>query len=157
MARGKELYAGTPNSDIRKLCTLLCGRNVNKPSNKLIYQVRANTYDFWLSGQFGKYNSKIFLFHPFAPFPSKLMRCPWILCFDLLLLQFTDLTNQIWQFLVYIFLGSRYAWTKFSRLIEWTHWDFKPCLFSLNLRINTKMSYKSLIIIKISLNSFIFD
>ena len=29
---GKELYTGTPNSDIRKFCTLLCGRNVNKPS-----------------------------------------------------------------------------------------------------------------------------
>ena len=79
----KELYTGTTNPDIRKLCTVLCGRNVNKPSaptevegkghtalmwyysptkNKLIYQVRANTYDFWLSGQYGKYNSNIFLF-----------------------------------------------------------------------------------------------
>ena len=28
----KELYTGTPNSDMRKLCTVLCGRNVNKPS-----------------------------------------------------------------------------------------------------------------------------
>ena len=28
----KELYTGTPKSDIRKLCTVLCGRNVNKPS-----------------------------------------------------------------------------------------------------------------------------
>ena len=28
----------------------------------IIYQVRANTYDFWLSDQFGKYNSNIFLF-----------------------------------------------------------------------------------------------
>ena len=27
----KELYTGTPNSDIRKLCTVHCGRNVNKP------------------------------------------------------------------------------------------------------------------------------
>ena len=27
----KELYTGTPNSDIRILCTVLCGRNVNKP------------------------------------------------------------------------------------------------------------------------------
>ena len=33
--------------------------------NKLIYQVKANTYDFWLSGQFGKYNIITFLFHPF--------------------------------------------------------------------------------------------
>ena len=28
----KEQYTGTPNSDIHKLCTVLCGRNVNKPS-----------------------------------------------------------------------------------------------------------------------------
>jgi len=74
--------------------------------NKLIYQVRANTYDFWLSGQYGKYNSNIFLFHPLGPFPTKMMRCPWILCFDLLPLQYTDLTHEIWRFLVYIFLGE---------------------------------------------------
>ena len=34
-------------------------------------QVRANTYDFWLSGQYGKFNSNIFLFHPLSPFPPK--------------------------------------------------------------------------------------
>ena len=28
--------------------------------------------------------SNIFLFHPLSPFPSKMMRCPWILCLDLL-------------------------------------------------------------------------
>ena len=28
----KELYTGTPNSDIRKLCTVHYGRNTNKPS-----------------------------------------------------------------------------------------------------------------------------
>ena len=28
----KELYTGTPNSDIRILCTVHCGRNVNTPS-----------------------------------------------------------------------------------------------------------------------------
>ena len=39
--------------------------------NKLIYQVRANTYDFWLSCQYGKYHSNIFLFHPLGPFPQK--------------------------------------------------------------------------------------
>ena len=44
--------------------------------NKFIYIVRANTYDFWLSGQYGKFNSNIFLFHPLGPFPSKMMRCP---------------------------------------------------------------------------------
>jgi len=47
-------------------------------SNKkqLIYQIRANTYDFWLSGQYGKFNSNVILFHPLGPFPSKMMRCP---------------------------------------------------------------------------------
>ena len=43
--------------------------------NKLIYQVRANINDFWLSGQYGKYKSNIFLFHPLGSFPSKMMRC----------------------------------------------------------------------------------
>ena len=73
--------------------------------NKLMYQVRANTYDFWLSGEYGKYNSNKFLFHPLGPFPSKMIRCPWILCFDLFPLQYTDLTHEIWRFLVYTFLG----------------------------------------------------
>ena len=68
--------------------------------HKLIY-----IYDFWLSGQYGKYNSNIFLFHPKDPFHSKIMRCPWILCFDLLPLEYTDLTHEIWRFLVYIFLA----------------------------------------------------
>ena len=72
--------------------------------NKLIYQVRTNTYDFWLYGQYGKCNSNILLFPPLGPFPSKMMRCPWILCFYLLPLQYTDLTHEIWQFMVYIFL-----------------------------------------------------
>ena len=74
--------------------------------NKLIHQFRANTFDFWLSGQYGKYKSNIFLFHPLGPFPSKMMRCPWILCLDLLPLQYTDLTYEIWRFLVYIFLET---------------------------------------------------
>ena len=60
--------------------------------NDLIYQVSAN--DFWISGQYGKYNSNKFLFHPLGPFPSKMMRCPWILCFGLLPLQYTDLTQR---------------------------------------------------------------
>ena len=68
--------------------------------NKLIYQFRANIYDFWLSGQYGKYNRNIFLFHPLGLFSSKVMRCPWILCFDLLSLQYTDLTHEIRRFLV---------------------------------------------------------
>ena len=40
-----------------------------------------------------------------GPFPLKIMGCPLILCFDLLPLQYTDLTHQIWRFLLYIFLG----------------------------------------------------
>ena len=51
-----------------------------------------------------KYNSNIFFFHPLVLFPEKMMRCPWILCFDLLPLQYTDLTHEIWRFLVYISL-----------------------------------------------------
>ena len=101
----KELYTATPNSDIHILCTVICGRNVNKPSeagkglmlwwDSTVYQVRANTYDFWLFGQYGKYNVNIFLFHPLGPFPSEMIYCPWILCFDLLPLQYTDLMHQI--------------------------------------------------------------
>ena len=30
--QSKELYTGTPNSDMRILCTVHSGRNVNKPS-----------------------------------------------------------------------------------------------------------------------------
>ena len=81
------IYTGTSNSDICKLSTVHCGRNVNKPSaptevegkglkpwcditvQQKIYQVWANT--FWLSGQYGNYNINIFLFHPLGPFPSK--------------------------------------------------------------------------------------
>ena len=82
--------------------------------NKLIYQFRENTYDFWLSGHYGKYNSNIFLFHPLGPFPSKMIRCPWILCLDLLPLQYTDLTHEIWQFLFYIFLGRYVVFVMFT-------------------------------------------
>jgi len=84
--------------------------------SKLIYQVRANTYDFWLSGRYRKYNSIIFLFNPLGSFPSKMMRCPWILCFDLLPLQYTDLAHQIWRFLVYKFFAL--PWVK----IFWSNW-----------------------------------
>ena len=59
---------------------------------------------FGLLVKIEKYNSNIFLFHPLGHFPSKLLRCPLIFCFDLLPLQYTDLTHQIWRFLVYIFL-----------------------------------------------------
>ena len=128
MDKIKELNTGTPNSDIRILCTVhweeckqtQCPHRswmertkalmwyYSPKKKKLIFQVRVNTYDFWLSGQYGKYNSNIFLFHSLDPIPSKMMRCFWILCFYLLLLQYeqyTDLTHEIWRFLVYIFLG----------------------------------------------------
>ena len=40
--------------------------------NKLIYQVRANTYEFWLSGRYGKYNSIIYSYSlPWDLFPQK--------------------------------------------------------------------------------------
>ena len=32
IVKGKELCPAPPNSDIRKLCTVHCGKNVNKPS-----------------------------------------------------------------------------------------------------------------------------
>ena len=57
-----------------------------------IYIICANA--FRLSGQYGKHNSNIFLFHPLGPFPSKMMRCPWILCFDLLP---PHCSTQIWR------------------------------------------------------------
>ena len=41
--------------------------------------ISSKTYDFWFSGQYGKYNSLLFLFLPLGRFPSKMMRCPWIL------------------------------------------------------------------------------
>ena len=73
---------------------------------------------FWLSGKYGKYNRNIFLFHPLGPFPSKMMLCPWILCFNLLTLQYTDLTHQIWRFLVFIFLGKKKIFNFWFRIIE---------------------------------------
>ena len=102
-------------------CT--CGRNVNKPSAPT--EVEEKGLQLWcditvqqkskLSSlskylwfltfwSIWKYNSNIFFFHPLVLFPEKMMRCPWILCFDLLPLQYTDLTHEIWRFLVYISL-----------------------------------------------------
>ena len=42
-------------------------------NRKQVNIFRANTYDFWLSGQYGKYNSNIFIFHSLGPFPSKML------------------------------------------------------------------------------------
>ena len=102
--------------------------------NNLIYQVRANAYDFWIFDQYGKYNSIIFLFHPLGSFPSKMMRCPWILCFDLPL-QYTDLTHQIWWFLVYIFLAldQGYNVRKVNFSCVYSAYILKPVLSGWNL------------------------
>ena len=58
-----------------------------------------------------------------------MMRCPWILCFDLLPLQYTDLTHEIWWFLVYIFLAWNYdqCWfsSNFDRKAVFTRTDVK--------------------------------
>ena len=73
--------------------------------NKLTYQVRANTYDFWLNGQYGKYNSNIFLFHPgLGPFSLKIDALPLNSLFWSPPTAVHILTHQIWRFLVYIFL-----------------------------------------------------
>ena len=90
--------------------------------NKLIYQVRANTFDFWLSGQYGKYNSNIFFIPPLGPFSLKMMHCPRILCFDLLSLQYTDLTYEIWRVLVYIFIAFIYLSRDILFLVVYLPW-----------------------------------
>ena len=41
------------------------------PTITQLYQVRANTSDFWLSGQYGKYNSYVFFIPPLGPFSLK--------------------------------------------------------------------------------------
>ena len=50
----------------------------------------------------------IYSYSPLGPFSLKNDALPWILCFDLHPLQYTDLKHHIhiWRFLVYIFLGS---------------------------------------------------
>ena len=60
--------------------------------NKLIHQVKANTYDFWLSGQYGKYNSNIFLFQPLAHFPQK-----WCVAHEFFDLISSHCSTQIWR------------------------------------------------------------
>ena len=86
--RSKELYTGMPNSEIHILCTVHCERNVNKLSAHRSWRERTKALMWYYS--------------PLAPLPSKMMRCPWILCFDLLPLQYTVLMHEIWRFLVYI-------------------------------------------------------
>ena len=63
--------------------------------NKLIYQFRANIYDFWLSGQYGKYNRNIFLFHPLGPFP--LFPQKWCVAPEFFVLISSHCSTQIWR------------------------------------------------------------
>ena len=80
-----------------------------------------NTYDFWLSGQYGKYNSNIFFIPPLGPFSLKMMRCPWILCFDLLSLHYMDLTHEIRRFLG-LYISCIYLSRDILFLVVYLHW-----------------------------------
>ena len=74
--------------------------------------------------------------HLLGPLPSKMMRCPWILCFDLLPLQYTDLTHQIWRFLVYIFLcpwGLGALFYLNSNIFIFNMLRFRPHIFLFSL------------------------
>ena len=86
--------------------------------NKLIYQVRANTYNFWLSGQYGKYNSNIFLFHPLGPFLSK----KWCAAPEFFVWISSHCSTQIWL----MSYGS--SWSIYFLLLtiitSYYHWSF---------------------------------
>ena len=74
-------------------------------------KVRANTYDFWLSGQYEIYNSNRFLFHPLDPFSSKRMRCP-----EFFVLISSHCSTRIWRMRYggswsICFLVDNYYWT----------------------------------------------
>ena len=75
--------------------------------NKLIFQVRANTYEFWLSGQYGKYNSNII--PPLGPFSLK----KWCVAPEFFVLISSHCSAQIWR--------MRYggSWSIYF-LVEWT-------------------------------------
>jgi len=89
--------------------------------NKLIYQVRANTYDFWLSCLYGKYNSNIFLFHPL---PWGLIPQKWWVAPELFVLISSPYSTQIWRIRyggswgVYIFLDR-----DLGKLAYYCHYD----------------------------------
>ena len=121
--QSKELYTGTPNSDIHILCTVHCGKNVNKPSaptevegkglqpnvilqsNKKQVNISSQSEYIWSIWKIQQ--QYIFIPTRQALFPQKWCVGPEFFCFDLLPLQYTDLTNEIWLFLVYIFLGKK--------------------------------------------------
>ena len=89
----------------------------------------------------------IFLSHPSGPFPSKMMRCPWILCFDLLPMQYTNLTHEIRRFLVYIFLGLNLRLLKDQRFVYMIRIRYRrvktrvTLVSTLGERLRTKIPY----------------
>ena len=108
-------YIQERTTQIRKLCTVHCGMNVNKASAPIeVWRERTKSLMWYYSPTKNKliYQSldRILMIFDFLVltwkirwqyiFPSKMMHCPWILCFDLLPLQNTDLTHAIWRFLV---------------------------------------------------------
>ena len=83
-----------------------------------------------------------FLFHPLGPVPSKMMRSLWILCFNLPQ-QYTDLTHQIWRFLVYMFLALYYSQAQLetcrpSSQNKWSVDVWMCCQITTPWLINTK-------------------
>ena len=109
----KELYTGTRPTQIYVYFVLQhYGRNVNKPSapteveekglnlwcdikvqqTKLIYQVRANTYDFWflvnIENTIAIYSYSI----PWAIFPQK-----WCVALEFFVLISSHCSTQIWR------------------------------------------------------------
>ena len=126
-----NFYQGTiyRNAQLRYTHIMYCERNVNKPSAPtevegeglqlrcdITVQQKTSKYIkleriHMIFGFLVNMENSIAIysyFTPWALFPQKIMRCPWILCFDLLSLQYTDLTHEIWRFLVYIFLDSNH-------------------------------------------------
>jgi len=102
----KELYTGTPNSDLRILCTVHCKRNVNNlvlpqklkgkdcSSDVILQSNKKQLLEriLWLFGQYEKYNSNIFFFHPWALFPQKLCVAP-----EFFVLISSHCSTQIWR------------------------------------------------------------
>ena len=110
---------------------------------QLIYQVRAKTYDFWLSGQYGKHNINIFLFHPLGPYRK------WCVAPEFFVLISSTWSTQIWRIryggswsiyflfetnkLLYILLWKVYlrntSFILYFVLYDWANFTFWKCLF----------------------------
>ena len=82
-----------------------------------------------------------------------------ILCFDLLPLQYTDLTYQIWRFLVWsilyvflIFLDLNYI---MHNCLPWTHGDLRVHLYANNILFGLETIYEDDIMIFISFCNFL--